>query len=128
MIRLQIQLDPDRARELRRAAEEDGVSQAEVVRRALGAYLGERRLPDEAAVQRAVALIGKGSSGRPDLAEDHDHYLAKATIAWRAAKRRRLSLVDCVSFALMRRDDIRAAFAFDRDFEEEGFAVVPSGR
>ncbi|MHB8868324.1 MAG: ribbon-helix-helix protein, CopG family [Thermoleophilia bacterium] len=78
MIRLQIQLDPDRARELRRAAEEDGVSQAEVVRRAVGVYLKERRLPNEAAVQRAVALIGKGTSGRPDLAEDHDRYFAEA--------------------------------------------------
>lgn len=57
-----------------------------------------------------------------------DLLITKATIAWRAAKRRRLSLVDCVSFALMRRDDIRTAFAFDRDFETEGFALVPSGR
>lgn len=57
-----------------------------------------------------------------------DLLLTKATIAWRASKRRRLSLVDCVSFALMHRDDIRTAFAFDRDFEEEGFALVPSGR
>lgn len=86
MIRVQIQLDPDRARELRRAAEEDGVSQAELVRRAVGAYLEERRLPDEAAVQRAVALIGKGSSGRPDLAEDHDRYLAE-TISERVSDR-----------------------------------------
>jgi predicted nucleic acid-binding protein len=51
--------------------------------------------------------------------------LAEAVVAWRAARRRRLSLVDCVSFALMRRDGIRDAFAFDRDFEDEGFTLVP---
>jgi predicted nucleic acid-binding protein len=51
--------------------------------------------------------------------------LAEAVVAWRAARRRRLSLVDCVSFALMRRDDIRSAFAFDRDFRDERFALVP---
>ena len=51
--------------------------------------------------------------------------LAEAIVAWRAARRRRLSLVDCVSFALMRRDDFHSAFAFDRDFEDEGFTLVP---
>ena len=51
--------------------------------------------------------------------------LAEAVIAWRAARRRRLSLVDCVSFALMRRDGIRSAFALDRDFVDEGFTLVP---
>jgi metal-responsive CopG/Arc/MetJ family transcriptional regulator len=70
MIRLQIRLESDRARELRRTAEEDGVSQAEVVRRALGAYLQQRRRPDDAAAQRALAMIGRGPSGCPDLAED----------------------------------------------------------
>ncbi|MHB0978911.1 MAG: type II toxin-antitoxin system VapC family toxin [Thermoleophilia bacterium] len=55
-----------------------------------------------------------------------DSLLAEATVAWRAARRRLLSLVDCASFALMRRDDIRVAFTFDRDFQDEGFAVVPS--
>lgn len=90
MIRLQIQLDNDQARELRRTAEEDGVSQAEVARRALGAYLRERRGPHGPAIQRALAMIGRGSSGCPDLAEDHDRYLAEAIAertSDRAAKR-----------------------------------------
>ena len=37
--------------------------------------------------------------------------------------RRELSLVDEVSFLVMRRRGIRAAFAFDPDFEREGFQV-----
>jgi predicted nucleic acid-binding protein len=38
------------------------------------------------------------------------------------------SLVDQVSFELMRRDAIDQAFTFDRDFADEGFAVVPEVR
>jgi predicted nucleic acid-binding protein len=37
-------------------------------------------------------------------------------------KRRRLSLVDCVSFAAMREKRIDTFFAFDRHFRDEGFA------
>jgi uncharacterized protein len=42
-----------------------------------------------------------------------------------AAGRRDLSLVDCTSFELMRREQIAAAFAFDDDFVEQGFAGPP---
>lgn len=38
-----------------------------------------------------------------------------------AASRRRLSLVDCASFALMRGEGIERAFAYDRHFQEVGF-------
>jgi predicted nucleic acid-binding protein len=38
-----------------------------------------------------------------------------------AAGRKKLSLVDCVSFNLMRQAGIRAAFAFDSHFVEQGF-------
>jgi predicted nucleic acid-binding protein len=41
-----------------------------------------------------------------------------------AANRRSLSLVDCVSFVVMRQLAIRDAFAFDRHFEEQGFTLV----
>lgn len=42
-----------------------------------------------------------------------------------AARRRDLSLVDCVSFEVMRQRGIRKVFAFDKHFEEQGFDVVP---
>jgi len=42
-----------------------------------------------------------------------------------AARRRDLSLVDCVSFEVMRQRGIRQVFAFDRHFAEQGFDVVP---
>jgi predicted nucleic acid-binding protein len=38
-----------------------------------------------------------------------------------AAGRRALSLVDCVSFEVMRRTGLRAAFAFDPHFREFGY-------
>lgn len=41
-----------------------------------------------------------------------------------AARRRRLSLVDCASFESMRKVGIRQAFAFDQHFEEQGFEVL----
>jgi predicted nucleic acid-binding protein len=37
------------------------------------------------------------------------------------AHRRGLSLVDCTSFAIMRRQAITRAFHFDRHFQEQGF-------
>ncbi len=42
-----------------------------------------------------------------------------------SAARRRLSLVDCASFAAMRAHGLDTAFAFDRHFTEQGLTVVP---
>ena len=38
--------------------------------------------------------------------------------------RRKVSFVDCVSFTLMRQEDIKKAFAFDQDFTNAGFELV----
>ncbi len=38
--------------------------------------------------------------------------------------RRRLSLVDCVSFEVMRKLSIKTAFAFDPHFKEQGFNTI----
>jgi predicted nucleic acid-binding protein len=50
---------------------------------------------------------------------------AAAVTAHLRALRRRCSLVDQVSFELMRRRDISVAVALDRDFAREGFEVLP---
>jgi predicted nucleic acid-binding protein len=42
-----------------------------------------------------------------------------------SAGRRKLSLVDCSSFAVMRRLGVREAFAFDPHFAEQGFSCLP---
>ncbi|MEM3069220.1 MAG: hypothetical protein QXH58_04850, partial [Nitrososphaerales archaeon] len=44
----------------------------------------------------------------------------------RKRRRRRLSLVDCVSFVIMRRLGVKRALAFDPDFEQEGFRLYKS--
>lgn len=41
-----------------------------------------------------------------------------------AAGRRQLSLVDCVSFEVMRRIGLNRVFCFDPHFEEQGFEVL----
>jgi predicted nucleic acid-binding protein len=46
---------------------------------------------------------------------------AEGTAALLTAGRRELSLIDCVSFACMRRLGVTRAFHFDRHFREQGF-------
>lgn len=43
------------------------------------------------------------------------------------ADRRKLSVVDCASFLVMREQGIAEAFTFDRHFGEQGFRVCPGG-
>ena len=42
-----------------------------------------------------------------------------------AASKRRLSLVDCSSFEIIRRMSIKSVFAFDPHFREQGFNCMP---
>jgi predicted nucleic acid-binding protein len=48
-----------------------------------------------------------------------------AVSALLTAGRRKLSLVDCASFEIMRRLGITAVFAFDEHFKEQGFTCIP---
>jgi uncharacterized protein len=45
--------------------------------------------------------------------------------AFLAASRRKLSLVDCVSFEIMHTLGIKSVFAFDPHFTEQGFSCIP---
>ncbi|MGD8331473.1 MAG: PIN domain-containing protein [Acidobacteriota bacterium] len=51
-----------------------------------------------------------------------EHTAAVETIL--SADRRGLSLVDATSFRVMRRRDLRRAFAFDDDFARQGFDLL----
>lgn len=55
---------------------------------------------------------------------EEDHAAAAAAVL--AAQRRGLSLVDCVSFQIMRRQATDTAFAFDPHFSQYGFHLIPS--
>ncbi len=48
-----------------------------------------------------------------------------ATSALIAITRRRPSMVDFVSFEVMRRNRVERAFAFDKDFRDHGFRTIP---
>lgn len=50
----------------------------------------------------------------------HNH----AVNALLIAGRRNLSLVDCISFYIMREQKIKHAFTFDRHFAEQGFEIL----
>ena len=58
-----------------------------------------------------------------DWVDEFVHGAAIAALL--TANRRDLSLVDCVSFEIMRRRDATRAFALDSDFTKQGFAVLP---
>jgi predicted nucleic acid-binding protein len=49
-----------------------------------------------------------------------------AVAALLAADRRGVSLVDWVSFEMMRRRELDLAFAFDEDFARQGFRLAPT--
>jgi len=55
---------------------------------------------------------------------DEPLYRLGADRLWRE-DRRHMSLVDCISFELMKREGIRTAFAIDPHFTEAGFDLLP---
>ena len=50
---------------------------------------------------------------------ERQHEIGLASVV--RSDRRKLSLVDCISFEVMRDNGLRTAFAFDRHFADEGF-------
>jgi metal-responsive CopG/Arc/MetJ family transcriptional regulator len=78
MIRTQVQLTEEQARQLKQVAAERGVSLAELIRRAIDRALEEDRMASRR--ERAVAAVLRGGfrSGKSDISEKHDEYLADA--------------------------------------------------
>jgi predicted nucleic acid-binding protein len=56
------------------------------------------------------------------VAEDRHASGVEAALA---ASRKRLSVVECVAFQVMRESAVDTAFSFDRHFAEQGFTVIP---
>ncbi len=79
MVRTQIQLTRRQADTLKRAAAAEGLSMAEMVRRAVDGLIASGSPTDrEEMKRRALAAAGSGRSGLADVADDHDRYLEKA--------------------------------------------------
>jgi predicted secreted protein len=75
MIRTQIQLTEEQARELKRLAGERGVSVAAIIREAVEMAIDAG---DPAGRwQRALAVVGAYRSGRSDVGAEHDRHLAE---------------------------------------------------
>ena len=79
MERTQISLETEQADRLRRLAREQGTSMAHLIREAVERVYGpDAAESTETAWARARRAIGRGHSGRSDVARDHDRYLDEA--------------------------------------------------
>lgn len=63
---------------------------------------------------------------QPVWVDEELHAAAVASLF--TAARRRLSLVDCASFELMRRLGLTDVLALDTDFARQGFNLLPAGQ
>ena len=79
MIRTQVQLTEQQMRRLKRLAADREVSVAELVRNGVDRILeaAEQASPSDREC-RALAALGRFRSGRSDVSQEHDGYLAEA--------------------------------------------------
>ena len=98
---------------------------------------GETLLTSSYVIQEAFALVGR-HLGLEAVQLLHNDIVPSLRVRWiglpqhergvaflLARHERDLSLVDCVSFDLMRGEGIDTAFAFDRHFDVQGFSTIP---
>jgi metal-responsive CopG/Arc/MetJ family transcriptional regulator len=71
--KIQIYLDPEVHQDLKERARAEGISLSELIRRVAKDYLRK-----EAAPKDYLAIVGLGQSGKADISETHDDYLAQA--------------------------------------------------
>jgi len=75
MQRVQVQLTDDQVRDLRSLAQEKGVSVSELLRRGADEVIRTNGPTRHELWERAMSVVGKFSSDRPDVARRHDDYL-----------------------------------------------------
>ncbi|OGO36144.1 MAG: hypothetical protein A2147_08855 [Chloroflexi bacterium RBG_16_57_8] len=79
MVRTQIQLTEDQARKLKRIAQSQHLSVAELIRRGVDAIIESSTAVDiEERRKRALEIVGQFSSGKHNISMKHDLYLADA--------------------------------------------------
>ena len=79
MVRTQIQLTDEQAREIKKVAVAKGVSVAEIIRRAVeGVIKSSTKADTEERQRRALEVVGKFRSGKRDVSKKHDAYLTEA--------------------------------------------------
>jgi predicted nucleic acid-binding protein len=74
----------------------------------------------------AASLFSNDILGLVDIlwVDESRHNLAYEL--WLGLGRKKVSLVDCVSFITMRHDRLENVFGFDRHFEDQGFKILDS--
>jgi hypothetical protein len=78
MVRTQIQLTDNQARDLKRLAAARHLSMAELIRQGVEVVLRSNTVMDIAEKRkRALALAGKFRSGKRDISKQHDKYLTE---------------------------------------------------
>ncbi len=79
MVRTQIQLTQDQATTLKKLAHLRHLSVAELIRQAVDNLIKSSSAADiEEMRKRALAVVGRFSSGKRDISKEHDKYLAEA--------------------------------------------------
>ncbi len=79
MVRLQVQLEERQLEALRRLAAADDRSLSDLVREGVDALVRARGgVSRESVKERSLAAAGRFHSRTPDLARNHDRYLAEA--------------------------------------------------
>jgi len=76
MIRTQVQLTEDQLKALKKLSAKEGLSLAELIRRAVDDLV--RKNEAAALKEKLLGVAGKFRSGLGDLAEQHDRYFAEA--------------------------------------------------
>lgn len=78
MVRTQVQLTSEQADRLRKRSMREGVSVAELVRRAVDAFTRSEPPDDREVRMRAIRAAGRFASGAHDVSARHDEALAEA--------------------------------------------------
>ena len=79
MVRTQIQLTEDQARALKKIAQSQHLSVAELIRRAVDTTINSSSVIDtEERHKRAMEIVGKFGSGKRNVSKKHDLYLTEA--------------------------------------------------
>jgi hypothetical protein len=71
---IQIYIEPQQDYVLENLAQKRGLSKAEIIRKSLDKYLREIPLEEDP----GMGLVGLGHSGKRDLSDHHDQYLARS--------------------------------------------------
>lgn len=79
MVRTQIQLTERQAKVVKAMAQAQGISAAEIIRRAIDELVeSNRMIGDDERRARALSVVGRFRSGRRDVSKNHDTYLSEA--------------------------------------------------